>query len=85
MATKSKASAKKPAKAPAKKKPAASTKTAKAKKAPARGPMQETAADKGGTFDMYHFFNRWDVILAIVVLTLVLLYLIAHHFGQVGA
>jgi hypothetical protein len=47
--------------------------------------MQETAADTGGTFDMYHFFNRWDVIVAVVVMALVLLYLIGHHFGQVGA
>jgi hypothetical protein len=65
-----------------KKKPAPKAKAAKAKKP---GPMQETAANTGGTFDMYHFFNRWDVIIAVALIALVLLYLIGHHLGQVGA
>ena len=36
-------------------------------------------SDKSPHFDMYHFFSRKDVILAIIVLVVILLYMLTIH------
>jgi hypothetical protein len=55
-----------------------------AKKPPAK-PITEAIDDHGATFDMYHFFSRWDVVFGVVILTLLLLYMLAHHFAPHAA
>ncbi len=36
--------------------------------------------DEGKTFDMYHFFSRWDVLLVIAVILILLVYALASNF-----
>ena len=40
---------------------------------------------KGGTFDMYHFFSRWDVIAVVALIVALLIFLVAKLLtGPVG-
>ncbi|MFN3827975.1 MAG: hypothetical protein ACK4NR_10175 [Micavibrio sp.] len=36
---------------------------------------KENHADKEGTFDIYHFFSRWDILAAAAFIVLLLLLL----------
>ncbi len=42
--------------------------------------------NEGKTFDMYHFFSRWDVLLITAVILLLLIYALASNvFSHPGS
>lgn len=41
---------------------------------------QEQTPDEKKTFDMYHFFSRWDMMLAAAVIVLLMLFTLYYLF-----